>query len=104
MGGGFRFEVPLCGRLVVQKPNRSHFRLPSPRQSAKRRRRIMSTGICKSPDSRYWRALYKAALSEIGNSKLLERITEAEKAVVLRARELFQAAGDLVKRLRLWRT
>jgi hypothetical protein len=54
----------------------------------------MSTGICKSPDSRYWRALYKAALSEIGNTKLPERIAEAEKAVVLRARELFQAADD----------
>jgi len=54
----------------------------------------MSTGVCKSPDSRYWRALYKAALSEIGNSKLPERIAEAEKAVVLRARELFQAADD----------
>jgi G:T/U-mismatch repair DNA glycosylase len=53
----------------------------------------MSTGICKSPDSRYWRALYKAALSEIGKSKL-ERIAEAEKAVVLRARALFQAADD----------
>jgi hypothetical protein len=52
----------------------------------------MSTGICKSPDSRYWRALYKAALSEI--SKLPGRIAEAEKAVVLRARELFQAADD----------
>jgi hypothetical protein len=50
----------------------------------------MSTGICKSPDSRYWRALYKAALFEIGNTKLPERIAEAEKAVVLRARELFQ--------------
>jgi len=37
----------------------------------------MSTGICKSPDSRYWRALYKAAVSEIGNSKLPERIAEA---------------------------
>jgi hypothetical protein len=28
----------------------------------------MSTGICKSPNSRYWRALYKATLSEIGKS------------------------------------
>jgi hypothetical protein len=54
----------------------------------------MSTGICKSPESRYWRDLYKAALSEIGTSELLKRIAEAEKAVVLRARELFQAAGD----------
>ena len=54
----------------------------------------MSTGISKSPDSRYWRQLYRAALSEIGKSKLPERIADAEKAVVLRARELFQAAGD----------
>ena len=53
----------------------------------------MSTGI--SQDSRYWRQLHRAALSEIGKNKLPERIAEAEKAVVLRARELFQAAGDL---------
>jgi hypothetical protein len=54
----------------------------------------MSTGICKSPASRYWRALYKAAVSGIDMSKLPERMAEAEKAVVLRARELFHAADD----------
>jgi hypothetical protein len=54
----------------------------------------VNTGISKSQDSRYWRQLYRAALSEIGKSKVPERIAEAEKAVVLRARELFQAAGD----------
>ena len=54
----------------------------------------MSTRISKSPDNRYWRQLYRDALSEIDKSKLPERIAEAEKAVVLRARELFQAAGD----------
>jgi len=54
----------------------------------------MSTGSFKSPDTRYWRQLYRAALSEIDKSKLPERIAEAEKAVVLRARELFHAAGD----------
>ena len=59
------------------------------RQHTKTRRRIMSTGISKSPDSRYWRQLYRAALSEIDKSKLPERIAEAERAVVLRARELF---------------
>jgi hypothetical protein len=57
------------------------------RQHAKTRRRIMSTGISKSPDSRYWRQLYKAAFSEIDKSKLPERIAEAKKAVVLEARE-----------------
>src|SRR6266571_819283 len=64
------------------------------RQHAKTRRGIMSTGISKSPDSRYWRQLYRAALFEINDSKLPARIAEAEKAVVLRARELFQTAGD----------
>jgi len=54
----------------------------------------MSTGISKSPDSKYWRQVYRAVLSEIDKSKLAQRIAEAEKAVVLRARELFQAAGD----------
>lgn len=54
----------------------------------------MNTGICRSPDSGHWRELYKAAVSEIGKSELQERIAEAENAVVLRARELFQAAGD----------
>ena len=54
----------------------------------------MNTGISKSQDNRHWRQLYRTALSEIGKNKLPERIAEAEKAVVLRARELFQAAGD----------
>jgi phage terminase large subunit GpA-like protein len=53
----------------------------------------MSSGISNSPDSRYWRQMYRAALFEIQESELPARIAEAEKAVVLRARELFQAAG-----------
>ena len=54
----------------------------------------MNTGISKSQDNRHWRQLYRAALCEIDKSKQPQRIAEAEKAVVLRARELFQAAGD----------
>ena len=54
----------------------------------------MGAGISKSPNSRYWRELYKAALSESDKSKLPERVAEAEKVIALRARELFQAAGD----------
>ena len=53
----------------------------------------MSTGISNSPDSRHWRQQYRAALFEIEESKLPARVAEAERAVVLRARELFQAAG-----------
>ena len=54
----------------------------------------MSTEISKSPGSGHWRELYKAALFEVEKNKISDRITQAEKAVVLRARELFQAAGD----------
>jgi hypothetical protein len=54
----------------------------------------MSTGISNSPDNRCWRQMYRAALFEIQESKRPARIADAEKAVVLRARELFQAAGD----------
>jgi len=54
----------------------------------------MSIAISKSPDSRYWRQLYPAALFEIEECELPAPIAEAEKAVVLRARVLFQAAGD----------
>jgi len=54
----------------------------------------MNIGISKSPDSRYWTELYRVALSEIDKSNLPDRIAEAEKAVVLRARELFHLGGD----------
>ena len=64
----------------------------------------MSTGICKSPDGRYWRELYKAALSEIGKSELPDRIAGAEKAVVLKARELFRLPATTAKRQRPWKT
>jgi hypothetical protein len=54
----------------------------------------MSYEISKSPGSQHWRELYKAALYEVDKNKISGRIEQAEKAVVLRARELFQAAGD----------
>ena len=39
----------------------------------------MSTGISKSPDTRYSRQLYRAALSEIDKSKLPERICRSRE-------------------------
>lgn len=54
----------------------------------------MRTGISRSSDSTCWRQRYRAALFEIEESEVPARIAEAEKAVVLRARELFQAGGD----------
>ena len=58
---------------------------------------IMNTGSSKSPDSRAWRDLYKAALFEVDNARLPERIAQAEKALALRARELFHIAGDNIE-------
>ncbi|HZT35373.1 MAG TPA: hypothetical protein VFA15_05610 [Nitrososphaera sp.] len=54
----------------------------------------MRTDISKSPDKGHWRELYKVALYEVDKDKISGRIAQAEKAVVLRARELFCAPGD----------
>ena len=47
--------------------------------------------------SRAWKDLYKAALFEVDNARLPERIAQAEKALALRARELFHTAGDNIE-------
>jgi len=39
----------------------------------------MSSGITNSPESRYWRHLYSAALFEIEECRLPARIAEAER-------------------------
>ena len=57
----------------------------------------MNTGSSKSLDSGAWRDLYKAALFEVDNARLPERIAQAEKALALRARELFDIAGDNIE-------
>jgi hypothetical protein len=44
-----------------------------------------------------WRELYKAALFETDRSRLPERIAEAEKAIVARARELFNTTTDNIE-------
>jgi hypothetical protein len=57
----------------------------------------MNTSSSKSPDSGAWRDLYKAALFEVDNARLPERSGQAEKALALRARELFYIAGDNIE-------
>jgi hypothetical protein len=44
-----------------------------------------------------WRELYKAALFETNHEKLPERIADAEKAIVVRARELFASGADTIE-------
>src|SRR5260370_12571509 len=46
-------------------------------------RDIMRTAISESPDSRYCRQLYRAALFEIEESTLQATIAETDQAVVL---------------------
>jgi len=41
-----------------------------------------------------WKRTYMAALFEADKAKIAHRIDEAEAAVVLRTRELFQTSGD----------
>lgn len=44
-----------------------------------------------------WRALYQAALFETDREKLPHRISEAEKAVLHRMKELFHESGDHIE-------
>ncbi|MHB8217926.1 MAG: hypothetical protein ACYDDS_17780 [Candidatus Sulfotelmatobacter sp.] len=46
---------------------------------------------------RGWRELYSAALFETDESRIPNRIVDAEKAIVARARELFSAGGDSIE-------
>ena len=46
---------------------------------------------------RVWLQLYKAALFDSDADKVSDRIAEAETALVVRARELFHAAGDNIE-------
>jgi hypothetical protein len=76
---------------------REKFDTLSDRPAKRNRGRIMNTGSSKSLDSGAWRDLYKAALFEVDNARLPERIAQAEKALALRARELFHIAGDNIE-------
>ena len=45
------------------------------------------------PSAITWRELYRAAILELDPAKLPERILEAETALIVRAKELFQDGG-----------
>jgi hypothetical protein len=50
-----------------------------------------------APVSRSWRDLYTAALFETEREKIPARIADAEKAIMVRARELFAAGADTIE-------
>ena len=57
----------------------------------------MNLLLAKSSESTNWRQLYRAAILEVDPSKLSRHIAEAEKALIQRARELFQKTGDNIE-------
>ncbi len=47
--------------------------------------------------TRSWRELYTAALFETDKDRVQSRISDAEKAIVARARELFAVGADTIE-------
>jgi hypothetical protein len=82
-----------AGAVASIRENFTHFQTGLPSETGG----IMNTGSSKASDSGAWRDLYKAALFEVDNARLPERIAQAEKALALRARELFHIAGDNIE-------
>lgn len=54
----------------------------------------MNAAMYEFPEKGKWQALYKAAIVEADSTKLPDRIAEAQKVIVERARDLFQAGGE----------
>lgn len=46
-----------------------------------------------SPDHGDWKALYRAAILETNKNVILQKVSEAEQAVLARGREVFYTAG-----------
>jgi hypothetical protein len=57
----------------------------------------MKTGKLGPPHKRIWAQFYKAALFESDTNNVSGRIAEAETALVIRARELFDSAEDNIE-------
>jgi hypothetical protein len=54
----------------------------------------MNAVIYEFPENGDWQALYNAAIAEVDATKLPDRISEAKRAIVGRARELSQTSGE----------
>ncbi len=60
----------------------------------------MSSGVAPRMPSnsvQSWHALYQAALFETDREKALERIGQAERAILKRMKDLFVATGDHIE-------
>ena len=54
----------------------------------------MNTTVCKDLKTQSWKELYQAAICESDLDEIPRRITDAETAMVMRARDLFYTSGD----------
>jgi hypothetical protein len=54
--------------------------------------RVQKSAICRD-----WKEVYKAALFEDDNSKIPQRIADAERALAARATELYGASDDQIR-------
>ena len=57
----------------------------------------MTNGIPSPRNMPNWRTLYTAALFETDRDRIPARITEAQQAIVARARELFSVGTDTIE-------
>jgi hypothetical protein len=57
----------------------------------------MTSETSTDATTRHWREFYVAALFETDTDKISSRISEAEKAIIVRARELFAAGTDTIE-------
>jgi hypothetical protein len=55
---------------------------------------VGATATLRSLYTPSWKELYQRAINETDLTKVPERITDAENALVLRARELFYSSGN----------
>jgi hypothetical protein len=62
----------------------------------------MSTGISKSPDSRYWRELYRVALSESDKRKLPKLLQKPRRRLCYGRGSCFRQPAITAKRQRRW--
>ena len=55
---------------------------------------LMNAVTSCTPKGINWRVLHKAAMSETDKNVIAQRLSEAERAVIARAREVFYGAFD----------
>jgi hypothetical protein len=56
-------------------------------------RLVMKAGLSPCPNHGDWKSLYRAAILETNKNALQQRVSEAERAVLARGRELFYSGG-----------